>query len=1055
MSRAAHTVVPPRNLPSALFDAFESVARRHPHRNATSQGGRATRYDALLSSARGLSRHLDGRCGGAPFVGVFLEPGDAYLAAVLAVASVDKGFCPLEPHTPPLRLARMLAQAQPTALVTDEGLLPRLLDLLGQSGLPAPHILVLRRDGAMLDARWVERVGPAHPPFGLGDDMPGLYLLFTSGSTGEPKGIVGSTGGLLHFLEWEIGEFQLDERTAVPQLAPLSFDVSLRDLFAPLLAGGQVCFLEPGGGPAALPRLLAEARCTLMHCVPSMLRLLMEVSTDLPAATASLRHILLAGEPLYGKDVNAWRRLAGGGAELVNLYGPSEATLAKFFHRIGPGGLPDGEVVPLGLPLPGVSFRLENPEGGVGEIVIETPYLSLGYLGLPEETRARFIADPATGAWTALRTGDLGHVRADGLLGFNGRRDNQLKVRGNRVELAEVEACFMRHPRVRQAAVAARQVASNDISLVCFLRHDGGPLGQAELARHAAAELPPYMQPSRYVEMGGRPFPLNANGKIDRAALLGLLDGLALAPAGGDAPGPLDGAQAEVLAVFRDLLARPGLGPDEHFFASGGSSLSGITAAARLSRGAGTAIGLADLLRAPTARELGALLQARRVQPRAPVEAATPCGAVPATPFQRLFWEFCQFKESKLAYNEPVLFELRGALSIDACRQVLAALLERHEGLRTGVAMEEGRLVQRVVPPAALEGKALDVIDLRGRLDAREQAGRLMAGAALELFDLAAPPLFRARLFLLAEGEAWLHLLFAHVTIDDFSLRLLMVEAAALYRTYQTDAPLRLEPAFPGCRAQAERGGDAAWRDDLSWQAHIDDWRAVLAAGDRRLHLPFAQRRPLIKSHAGDRVEFALADPAALRALASRRRTSLFCCLLTAVGGLLAAEADQADAVLGVPMAARGFPGAECTVGNFLNTLPLLVDGPARGSFEERLRLTHERLAAAQRHADVPLDAWVRELSPAPDFSRSALFDVGVTLTENASRWAGQGLEVERLPLHNGRSKLDLMFLFNDEGGAVTGLLEFNTRLFERAPLQALLGRLDDALRLAAHGEGA
>jgi amino acid adenylation domain-containing protein len=590
---------------TVIHSVFEEIVAQRPGRPAIRAEDGVITYGALNAAADRLARHLHDHqgVGRGTVVGLHLPMGIGYVTAMLGVAKAGGVFLPLDPAHPPRRQRACLAKAEPALILGDAdaaGVLPAL-----ETAVP-----LLRLDAVPL--------GPADPlPLSV-DGEDASYIVFTSGSTGEPKAILGSQKGLGHFVDWEVREFGLDETVRVAQLAPPTFDVSLRDIFVPLLAGGTLC-IPPAEARTDGRRLIdwLDAECiTLVHCVPSLFRALMHELAQRPrpgALLTRLRHLLLAGEPLYGADVWRWRDLMGEGTELVNLYGPSETTLAKAFHRIR--GLPPepGRMIPVGRPLPNTALLiLKDGElcdpGEIGEIFIRTPFMSKGYCRDPEATARAFVQNPLTPGRPDLiyRTGDLGRYLPDRSVELLGRQDGQVKVNGVRIELAEIEQALLGHPLIEQAVVAAHASANQEVHLTAYFVA-GRPLADADLRRHLRDWLPPAMNPAFFVQMES--FPLNLHGKVNRRALPRPADLLYR-----DRPcvAPADATEQELAVLWDEVLDLRKVGVTHGFAELGGDSLKAIRVLGRICRHFGVDIKLQELFPDATIRGLAALIDERR-----------------------------------------------------------------------------------------------------------------------------------------------------------------------------------------------------------------------------------------------------------------------------------------------------------------------------------------------------------------------------------------------------------------------------------------------------------
>ena len=580
-----------------VHSVFERSAADHGDRVAIEEPGNRITYAALNRAANRLAHGLIDahRVGPGTVVGLHLAPGIEYVTAMLAVTKAGGVFLPLALEAPPRRQEKILATAAPTLVL---------------SAHPDPLAHVPTR---AIDA--LSGQNEDNPALSVdGDD--GCYIVFTSGSTGEPKAILGSHKGLSHFIHWEMATFGDGVETRVSQLAPPTFDVSLRDMLFPLLSGGTLCVpdADTRTDSRALLAWLEAAAVTHVHCVPSLFR---QLTADLAAQEKpetrlpALRHILLAGEPLYGADIQRWQAAMGRRIELTNLYGPSETTLAKAYHRIESAPAEPGRMVPVGLPLPNTALLVIKDgelcdEGEIGEVFIKTPFMSKGYLDAPQEAAAAFVQNPLTPETpdTIYRSGDMGRYLDGHVVELLGRRDGQVKIAGTRIELAEVEAAVLSHPAVEAAVVTINQPTSTEPSLTAYFIA-AEPLSVADLRRHLEAWLPAVMQPAYAVQMDR--FPLNLHGKVDRRALPRPVDLLYR-----DLPfvAPSGAAEERLAELWGEVLGLTKVSATHGFVALGGDSLKAIRVLSRIYQVFGAEVKLPDLFPNGTVRELAATLEA-------------------------------------------------------------------------------------------------------------------------------------------------------------------------------------------------------------------------------------------------------------------------------------------------------------------------------------------------------------------------------------------------------------------------------------------------------------
>ncbi|MEU6810474.1 amino acid adenylation domain-containing protein [Streptomyces sp. NPDC046831] len=586
--------------------------RRTPGAAAVECGGQRWSYAELWERAEAIRTSLGLDPDGAerPVVAVSGRRSPALAAAMLAVLAGGGVLVSVDPLLPRLRQQSLLSRSGATRVV---------LVTAPEDGEDSP----LRRDGMGVvevprdTGRPLGAPGPHEPGRTYGSEAG--YLFFTSGTTGVPKGVLGRESGLTHFLTWQRDTFGVGPGDRTAFLTGLSFDVVLRDLLLPLVSGATLCVPERGDAllPGALLGWLAEQRITALHTVPALATAwLAEHPADSPGPSA-VRLVFFAGEPLTDALVARWRATCPGSA-VVNLYGPTETTLAACSWTVPER--PAAGVQPVGRPLPGGQALVMNESGTrcgigeVGEIVIRTPYRSLGYLAAEEaETgaRAAWQPNPATGDPEDLlyHTGDLGRYGLDGTLEILGRRDRQVKIRGVRIEPDEVAAVLAKHPGVRQAVVAARSVRDGEILLTAYAVAATEPAPTpAQLRGYLGKRLPAAAVPAVCLFVDA--VPVTANGKTDWAALP-----KPEAAVEEEWVPPRSGTEQRLAAIVAELLGVDRVGAHSGFFALGGHSLLAMQLVSRIADTFGVTLPLKAVFESPTVAGLAELIDAEAVRP--------------------------------------------------------------------------------------------------------------------------------------------------------------------------------------------------------------------------------------------------------------------------------------------------------------------------------------------------------------------------------------------------------------------------------------------------------
>jgi len=1015
---------------NAFHEMFEDRAEASPNAVAVeTEGGSVSFADLNRRAGQIATALVEAEVTTGVVVGLFTEPGVDHVAGMLGVGRAGGALLPLPPDLPERRLAGFLDTCDCRTIVVGRENAPALRDRLAAIGREA-RVIVLGPDTD-------DRSAP-FPAATIGPDDP-CYVMFTSGSTGTPKAILGRHKGLSHFLKWEIGEFGLDEATRGSWLAPTTFDVSLRDVLAPLLAGGTVVVPEAETRirPDRLVDWIAARRLTLVHCVPTVLRLVLRELRERGEARPrfpALRHLLVAGEPLRGEDVAAWRELSGSRAEVVNLYGPSETTLAKLFHRVV--DLPDDprRVLPIGLPLPNTAVlilsngRLCDP-GEIGEIHIRTPYRSLGYLGNPEATAVAFVPNPLSPDKPEViyKTGDLGRYTPDGLVECLGRRDDQVKINGVRIEPAEIEAALRGLPGVAEAAVAVHPRFDGERELVgYYVRADGStdPLPVDVLDEELARVLPETMRPRHLMPLAELPTTLS--GKINRKALP---KPEALFLEGREIVEPVGPTEIKLAGIWAEMFGLSRVGADTTFRELGGDSLRAVRLVMRIHRAFGVDVSLRIFFAGPTVREVARAIDAG-ASPAVEIPRVADAPDYPVTPAQSRMWRLTRMGVAPTAHNLVDSYRLSGPLNEDALERAFRFLIDRHEPLRTVFRERDGepRQVIRENMPWSIER-----IDLRSVPDAEREAERLAVADHDHLFDLETGPLLRVVLIRLPDdndGERRVMLFNIHHIIGDvWSFNVLARELetayAALLRGVEpelTALPIRFRDAVAWTTGRLDEAARRHWLDKLSGEIPPLDF-------------PTDRPRPPVRTFNGATERFRLsgADTARLRTTAEARGATTFVTLTALTKALLYRHTGRRDVVVGFPVAGRDHAAMEPLIGCFVDT------GVSRDRIDPETPFV-DLLAAVGRGIEearanpYPFDALVDELNLPRDMSRSPLFDALVAApTRTDVDPALEGVVVSGFGRGNAWNfaRYDLVFHFEEDGDELVLDLNFNTDLFD------------------------
>ncbi|MFJ2276117.1 amino acid adenylation domain-containing protein [Streptomyces sp. NPDC087866] len=1017
--------------------AVAERAARHPDEVAVSGAGEPLTYQQLTGLADRLATALTGLgTGPEEGVGILVARSAATVTASLAALRAGGAYVPLDARWPTERLNRVTEVVPLRVLVVDET--TAALPWVRQLG-PETAVLTVDAAGRVLAG------GPAEP--GPLPETPGgsrlAYVMFTSGSTGLPKG-VGVTHADIAALAahhgWDNGAAD-----AVLLHSAYVFDASTFEIWTPLLRGGRVVVAPEGPlQPDVLRNVVTRHGVTAAFLTTALFNVLAE--TD-PGCLGQLRLVAAGGE---AAAPGVMQRVAAAhpATTVLHVYGPTETTTFATAHHVGPDHQPEG-APPIGHPLDGMrAYVLDAalspvPPGAEGELYLAGAGVARGYLGRAALTATRFVADPFAGNGARMyRTGDLVRRDADGTVRYVARADQQIKLRGHRIEPAEIETVLRDHPTVRAACVLVREDLPGDRTLTAYVvLAPGEHPDPGLLAAHVGRLLPAYMVPAVIQPLDV--LPLTPNGKIDRAALP--------APTGprtvaGRAP---RSAMEEILAgLFADVLGVDRVGTDDSFFVLGGHSLLATRLVGRIRTALHTETDIRTLFEHPTVAALATALEGAEGGTRPALVPQPRPAELPLSYAQQRLWFLHRLDGPSATYNIPLAARIDGPLDADALCTAVADLIARHTALRTVFPEGEDGPYQHitapddVVIPFAME--SVEEAKLRDRV----------AAATAEAIDIERSLPLRATLLRLAPDAHVLVLVVHHIAADGTSLAPLAHDLGAAYRARVRGeepnwAPLPVDYA-DHTLWQRDLLGDERDPDSLVCR-QLSHWRHALDGLPEAIELPWDRPRPATSRHTGATLGFSV-DRDTARHVTELARTcgsSAFMVLQAALATVLSRHGGGEDIPLGTAVAGRTDEAANGLVGFFVNTLVLRTDLSGDPTFRELLGRVREFDLAAYAHQDVPFERLVELLNPARAQSHHPLFQTMLVLQNQAPAAVDlPGLTVSGVPAEAEVSKFDLSFALTevyDDTGALDGMrgtVDYATDLFDEGTVQALADRL-------------
>jgi amino acid adenylation domain-containing protein len=1017
-----------------IHELFETQAQMRPEAIALVHEGQVLSYAELNQRANRLAHHLRALgVGPDTRVVVLMERRLETVVAMLAILKAGGAYVPLDLASPPGRLAYMLQDTAPAALLVDA-------NTAGHTALNAVAVPVLDLQGVACAWARESEANPGCASIGLNASHL-AYVIYTSGSTGVPKGVMVEHRNVVSLVvDNTFAPIGADDCLA--HCANPAFDASTWEVWAALLNGARVHVVSQRDvlEPSRLARQLCEGGVSALWLTVALFNAYVD---ELGEALSRLRVLIVGGDALNPRTMA--RLLNNGRAphHVLNGYGPTETTTfaSTFELESAPDLL---RSVPIGQPIAGTAIyildetRQPVAKGATGEIYIGGAGVARGYMNRAELTAERFVNDPFAARSDArmYRTGDLGRWLDDGNIEYLGRNDLQVKIRGFRVELREIEARLEGCAGVKDAVVVAREDSPADKRLVAYVTVQAQAQWSVGLLRsELASVLPDYMMPSAIVRIEA--LPLTPNGKLDRMALPAPD---AQAYARRDHEAPVGDTERLLACLWVALLGVEQVGRHDNFFELGGHSLLATRLVGRLRQQLGCDIAVQELFDHPVLADFAAVLA--RVG-RADCLALSPADRTRALPLswaQERLWFLDQLDaRAGRAYHLSFAYRLIGPALRRSLQWALDRLLQRHESLRTTFVDVEGVPVQVIAPARRIELQEHDLT----RLDAPEReaaAQALLTEESHRPFDVGAGPLMRGLLLRLSPDTHELLLVQHHMVSDGWSVGVMLHELAALYNAHAQGQ------ADPLPAPSLQYADYAAWQQRPAQRegvrSRLPFWCEHLRGAPPVLELPIDRPRPPRQSYRGDELAFSLAPEltAALHRFGRRHGVTLFMTLLAGWAALLSRLCGQDDLVIGTPVANRPRPEFEPLIGFFANTLALRIglhDDPRVGELAARVKAL---ALAAYAHEDVPFGQVVEALQPARSLNRNPLFQTMLALnnTPAAGNLALRDLDVRAFDLPQRGTQFDLSVSFDELGARLQGRLEYARDLFERQSVQRI-----------------
>ncbi|MGI2909566.1 amino acid adenylation domain-containing protein, partial [Tolypothrix sp. VBCCA 56010] len=957
-------------------------------------------YEELNRRSNQVAHFLRERVSGNAFVGLLSDRSMEMMIGMLGILKAGCAYVPLDPSYPADRISFMLKDSGSSILLTHLQR-PSEMDFEGQRFEIGCKQITGSSDE---DISWT---------------VPGdwlAYLIYTSGSTGKPKGVMIEHRNVVNLIEYQRDRFGIDDDDRIVLFSSICFDASIEQIFLPLLSGATLVLVDQPTilDTHAFESYLVDQRITHLHAVPAFLAML-NLNQNY-----SLRRVIVGGDVCPEELIRKWAR----GYRFYNEYGPTEVTVTSVeFEVYQPSQ--EEEVRMIGKPVGNTyAYILHGTEvcgiGITGELCLGGEGLSRGYLNREELTTEKFVPNPFRPGERMYRTGDLARWRADGNIDFEGRKDEQVKVRGYRIEPGEIESLLQSYSGIKQAAVVARSLSGDDKELVGFyVSEEDIPVSL--IRSHLTQSLPDYMVPSQLVRVDQ--MPLNTSGKIDRRSLRDRSAKLSRSVIHRE--GPRNEIEETVLSLWREVLKVDDIGIDDNFFELGGHSLKATVLVAKIHKAFDVTVPLRALFKTSTIRGISDIIRKADREAYRSILPAAPREDYPLSPAQQRIFILNELEGDSIAYNMPHVVVIEGDLDTNRLYRSFGLLLDRHWALRTSFARKGDHIVQRIMSDAPL-----DIEISSGTLETlREQIDNF-----IRPFDLGQAPLFRVNIIRFDSQKYLLIVDTHHIINDGVSNEVLISEFTRIYNG-ETLIDLKLQYVDYAVWQNESSNGKEIQRQENFWLTRLGGELPVL-----NLHSDFP--RPRIVEYRGESISFEINGPLVrqVRYMSNESNCTLYMTLLAIYKVLLFKYTGQEDIIVGSPIAGRSHPDLEGVVGMFVNTLAVRSYPAASKSFRTFLGEIRETVLDTFENQDYQFEDLVDKLKVPRDTSRNPIFDVMFDLKSEGRGDAAvlNGLKVYPYGFDTRTSKFDMSVNMIESGDHLYMEIEYRTSLFKKETVQRL-----------------
>jgi amino acid adenylation domain-containing protein len=1029
-------------LPLSVYQLFDRAAIRFPESIAVEELSSHMTYSELKALTERISDTLL-TLENKPeeVISVVLPSGAMLVASLLACQKTQLIYMPMDLKMSSARLSKMLRDTGSTVIITNHTLKNDIIELASSCGIQEGYILVVNEDmslsvidiltGAALSAT---RSNPLHGEITIEKDS-SAYIFYTSGSVSEGKPILGRQESLSHFIQWEIHELGIANGCRIAQIAQITFDASLKDILTAVCSGATLC-IAPREDFNALSQWIVTRKINVIQCVPSIFRMVLRAYQEFPEVDLSeVKIVVLAGEMLFARDISNWRKTAGSGAQIINMYGATESTILTTFNKVADIPADLNTPMPIGMPIWNTSVAVIKGDrlckvGEIGELYVKTPYLTKGYYKRPDLTNTIFVQNPLQKDKQDIvyKSGDLARYLEGGKIEIVGRADDVVKINGVRVDLHAISNHLKGLDVIDEVVIVQHSLSADDKTLVCY--YSGQKMSDELLAGHLAKDVDINLIPGFFIYV--EEWPRNLNGKLDKKALpKPSIKTRQLAPVGE--------TENALAAIWKEVLQITDVGRSDSFFALGGHSIKAIQLISRISKVFGGDLSLGQIFENKTIRDQAMCIDSFRKK-RSEVTLMPQVNQCELSHAQMRLW-FMNLITDARAFNIVMAFDVKGVLDIGYLEHAFRETIKRHEILRTNFFTLDGVPRQRISDANVIQF-SIPVKSLHGDDDFAASVSGAIREATNHIFDLESGLLIHVNVIKSSDSSLAVILCIHHLVADAWSMGVLLKEVVTLYNALYSNTTIDLKPLGYQYRHYVQQQREYISSPQLEEDRQF--WLTRFRDFKRYAHFPYDFERPGIRTFAGASITFHMsaALSSQIKAYCAGKDISIFMAVMTAVKLLLQRINALDDITIGTTVVERSSLNAEDQIGFYVNTMAIRTRFTGHESLGQVSEKVRQSVVESFKHQHFPFDKLVEGLKLPRTAGAAPLFGI---LLEVLNTDVHQnvvpllhGASFTRIHVDAQIAQYDLALRFIDDDSNLQLLVEYNTDLYKPETIQLI-----------------